>query len=63
MSGTKWIIWTLVAFRKPGQTIFLRRVRIRSRRPGQNFMGITLMPNVPDQAIMGRIKYFVQGNG
>ncbi len=48
---------------KPERPPPWRSVRIRSRRPGENFMGIGLMADVPNQTVARCVEHVVQGDG
>ena len=62
MGRTKGIIGGLTALREPAQAIFLTQSSHAIPPTCQNFMRITLMANVPDQFIFGRVKHSVERN-
>ena len=63
MANTKAIVFTLGALREPRRALFLTHLSHLFATTGKDFMRIGLMTHIPNQAIMGRIKYLMQSNG
>ena len=63
VSGDKCVMDTLLRFRKTGQPVSLTKGGKLFLSPGQNLMGITLVPDIPDNRVFRRIKHPVQCDG
>ena len=63
MRGPKGIKHRLRAFGEPAQTIFHPQGTNTIPTPCQDLMRITLMADVPDQLVLGRVKHRMQRDG
>jgi len=63
MPRAKGIIFTFFALCKTGQTTALANSTHAITSASEDFMGITLVAHIPDQFILGRVKYVMQCHG
>ncbi len=63
MRGAKGVVFALDAAGEAGYAAVLSQRRHPLPPPGENLMGVGLVADIPDQAIMGRIEYIVQRHG
>src|SRR6185437_14633251 len=63
VASAERIVLTLAALEKTRQTVFLPQRLQSVGAPGQEFVRIALVPNVPDQLVAGRIEHCVERNG
>ena len=62
MSCAKRIVLALGAFRKARQTAALTNCSDPTAPAGQNFVRISLVANIPNQPVAGRVEHIVKGN-
>ena len=63
MGGAERVIGTFDPPGEPGQPLFLPQGMHARAASGQDFVGIALVTNVPDQPVVGRVEHVMQGNG
>ena len=63
VTGGKRIVRAFASSGKTGYAVMLSQRVKPIFSTGQQFMGIGLVPHIPDDFIFGRIKYIVQSNG
>ena len=62
MTNAEGVVVTFSAARKSGQTTRLSDACHALAAPGENFVRVSLMANIPDQPIMGRVEHVMQCN-
>ena len=62
MAHTKGVIRAFITLGKTGQAIFLAQTTHALTATGKNFVGVTLMADIPDEAVIWGVKYIMQGN-
>ena len=63
MTNPKRIVRTFAPFGKTGQAVSLPQAWHPFAPAGENFMGVALVADVPNQPVIGGIEYTVQGKG
>ncbi len=63
MRGAEGVVFALATTRKAGRTAPLAQPAHLLAAPGQDLVGIGLVPDIPDHAIAGRVVCVVQGDG
>ncbi len=63
MSGAKWVVITLGALGEATQAAILTQCANTLFAVSQNFVRVTLVSNIPDQPIFGRVEDMVERNG
>ena len=63
MRGAESVIDTFLATRKTGDAAFLAHFRHARAPPRQDFVPVSLVAHILNQAIMRRIEYKVQRDG
>ena len=63
MRGAESVINTFFASRKTGNAALLAQFRHARAPPRQDFVPVSLVAHIPDQAIMRRIENVVQRDG
>ena len=62
MPHTKSVVFAFVTARETTQTAQLAQGLHALAPPGENFVGVRLVSNVPDDAILRRVEYVMQSN-
>ena len=63
MSRAERIVFALRPFREAGKSAALSQRPDAAASPGQDFVRIGLMPDVPDQAVLRRVEHIMKGDG
>ena len=63
MPGSERVIFGFRPFGEPRKPAALTERANTIPTPGQDFMGIALMPDIPDHPVIGRIKQVMDRNG
>ena len=63
MTGGKGVVRTFAAFGESGNSAVPPQALKLSRPSGDEFVGIRLVPHVPDHLVLGGVKDIVDGDG
>ena len=63
MADAKGVVLALAAARKGSEAILLTQTFHALAAPGEDFVRIGLMTDIPDQAVFRRVVDIMQGNG
>ena len=62
MAGQKGVVFAFLVFGEPGEAPFLPQGGEPVPPAGEQFVGIALMPHIPNDLVMGTLKHPVEGH-